>query len=207
MASDRDKRALFLDLGYGGDPAPYERALEEAGLSRPAKARIALAKVPAAEAALAERFVRVCNRGDCRADAAGDGREAAPASAPDRCDLCGGSVNARAFEEMLEACAAAGWRRLCVVGGSPRSHEALRALADGRVEMRLVDGTRARTLAAAKADIAWADRVILWGGTMLGHKVSELYRGDRVIAVARRGAAALVRALAESARREAEEVS
>jgi hypothetical protein len=42
------------------------------------------------------------------------------------CEVCGGFQVGRALEEMTRACSAAGWARLCVVGGMPGSWHELR---------------------------------------------------------------------------------
>src|SRR5690606_32941997 len=99
------------------------------------------------------------------------------------CEVCGGSVNRAAVDEMVAACARVGWRRLCIVGGSPATRQELESLVGGRLELRLVEGTVAGTLKEAAARTAWADRVIVWGATELDHKVSTLYRGRNVITV------------------------
>jgi hypothetical protein len=103
-----------------------------------------------------------------------------------RCCVCGGSVNERARARIYAACVRSGARNLVVVGGSPRSREEI-AGDGGRwdrlvtaplgIEWRLVDGSARHTEIAARANIAWADLVVIWGPTQLGHKVSILYTG------------------------------
>jgi len=201
MAQDIDKADLVRELGYDLSPEVYEPLLRDAGLSNPRKRRIRADKADDVEALLGSRFFRACRRGDCRreADRRAGGREVVPVTEKEACEVCGGSVNARAVDEMIAACRAAGWTRLCVVGGSPGTHTELTSLVDGRLGLRIVDGTVARNRTAAQADIQWADRVVIWGGTMLGHRVSQLYDGPKVIALARRGIAALAEAVATSA--------
>jgi hypothetical protein len=95
-------------------------------------------------------------------------------------------------------------RRVVVVGGSPGTHDELRSLVAGGLELRLVAGTERRTSRDAKADLAWADLVVVWGGTELDHKVSKLYargRGDHVVTCSRRGIAAMAATMVEAARR------
>ena len=104
-----------------------------------------------------------------------------------RCSVCGGSVNERARARIYAACVASGARHLVVVGGSPRSREELtgtggrwerEVIAPLGIEWRLIDGTARHTETAARANIAWADVVVIWGPTQLGHKVSTLYTGS-----------------------------
>ena len=84
-----------------------------------------------------------------------------------------------------------------IVGGSPAVREELAAL-EPALELRLVDGTERRTAEKAKADLTWADLILLWGASELHHKVSMLYSNaapplkKKVVHVAKRGIAALL---------------
>lgn len=204
MAPGHDiaKADLFRELGFA--PAlELEEALREAGLSNPSKARISVEKREAVREVLSRRFFRVCARGDCRTAAPGmsGGRRLALASSQDQCEVCGGSVNQRAIDAMVEACLHAGWKRVCVVGGSPNSRRDFEEGVGGRLEVRLIDGTKTRNLKSASADTAWANCVVLWGGTQLDHKVSTLYRGAHVITATARGVPEVAATVAQAARR------
>lgn len=203
MTTDIDKAALYAEFGFGGDPAPYHDALAAAGLSSRSKQRISLEKRHRVGELLAARFLPVCNRGDCRAQApeVGGDLQVIEASAPEHCAICGGSASAAAVEEMVRACARAGVRRICIVGGSPEYRRQLTALVAGRLELRLIDGTVSRTQKQASADIQWAAVVVLWGGTQLDHKVSNLYPSPRTIAVQRRSIQEVARAVRRAARK------
>ncbi|MCK6479396.1 MAG: hypothetical protein L6R43_04380 [Planctomycetes bacterium] len=109
-----------------------------------------------------------------------------PASETRFCAYCGGSANVRAVGRMIGACVARGWRRLCVVGGSPHSRTELQRLVGGALELKLVDGTASRSRGQARSDLAWADVVVVWGSTQLDHRVSLLYKGPNVVQMARR---------------------
>ncbi len=201
MGDAISKRELFARLGYGGGYELLDAALEENGLSRPSKGAISGTKEAAVADLLADRFLAVCSRGDCQAEAhehLDGGRTIVPAVSSAHCEICGGSSNARAVDEMVEALTRVGMHRLCVVGGSPNTRTVLEALVAGRIELRLVDGTASRTSTQARGDLAWADRVAIWGATMLDHKVSLLYRGRHVIQLARRGIRELAREVALS---------
>lgn len=204
-AAHLPKAQLFCELGYGGDLQRYETLLQEAGLSHPRKSNIAASKAAAVAELLRGRFFKVCTRPECRQEAEAtaqrQGRQVVPAAAPPACDVCGGSPNQKAVEAMITACRARGWRRLCVVGGSPAVRRELETLVAGRLELRLVDGTRARTDKEARADLAWSDGVVLWGSTQLDHRVSNLYSGPRVIQIARRSLAELARQVLLAAQR------
>jgi hypothetical protein len=113
-------------------------------------------------------------------------------------------ILSRAAQALTEA----GIRKLVVVGGTPATREELERLLAGKVELRLVDGTRHRPIERAKADLEWADRVLLWGATELHHKVSKQYADApaakaRVVHVPRRGVAQLLSGAVESVRRAA----
>ena len=205
MTADIDKAALYAEFGLGGDPAPYDEALAAAGLSSRSKRRISLEKRRRVAELLAAKFMPVCNRGDCRAKAPGvaAGLTIVEASAPEHCAICSGSASAAAVEEMVQACAAAGARRLCIVGGSPEYRQQLTALVAGRLELRLISGTVARRKKQAESDEAWADVVVIWGGTELDHKVSNLYTAPGAITVHRRSIQEVARAVAQLAGRRA----
>lgn len=199
---DIPKADLLRQLGYGGDVALYDAALHEAGLSSPRKPRIALDKRDRVAALLAQSFFRVCARGDCSntAPARAQHRQVVPAATQADCEVCGGSANRSAADELLAAFRAAGWKRLVVVGGSPATRQDLSRQLGSAIELRLVDGTISRTLAAAEADVAWADLVVVWASTELSHKVSTLYRGPKVVTARSRGVTELARAATTAAR-------
>lgn len=200
MSAALPKGELFRELGYGGSHDLLESALEDAGLSRRSKQAIAADKREAVAAVLDERFIAVCARGDCQtgARASGDERVVVAAASPAQCELCSGTPNARAVDEMVDAMCRAGLRRLCVVGGSPNTRTEFASLVGDRLELRLIDGVISRTSAQAQADLAWADRVAIWGATQLDHSVSLLYRGRHVIQLARRGIRQLAREVTTS---------
>lgn len=200
---DIAKKDLLRELGYGGSVSLYDPALQEAGLSSPRKPRIATSKREAVTEVLAARFMRVCTRGDCqnRAAAMAGDRIVAPAATQAACEVCGGSINRGGLEEMLAAFSRVGWSRLCIVGGNPSTREDVRRIVGDRLQLRLIDGTRARAQSDADADCAWADLVVLWGSTELAHKVSERYHGRNVITCPRRGLAELAKEASRAAGR------
>jgi hypothetical protein len=90
-----------------------------------------------------------------------------------------------------------------IVGGSPAVHDEIRREAPRDWELRLVEGTVRRTLDAARADLRWADLVLVWGSSELDQKVSTLYTREsnpKVVAIAKRGIAALLEAATKHAR-------
>jgi len=129
------------------------------------------------------------------------GRTVVPAADPSQCQVCGGSVNQRSIDEMVAACAARGWHRLLVVGGSPNARDEISRILHGRLELRALDGTIARTLKQARADLGWGDVVVVWGSSQLDHKVSNLYTGPKVVTLHRRSIQELATEVVRAARR------
>lgn len=205
---------MLADLGVvAADQVATARALLEAdGLTNPRKTNISLAKRDAVAVAIDKIYRRLCIR--CAADVEA-GADATSGAAPDhrpilrvaqpRCTRCGGSNNQRAVDEMLAACARAGVTKIVFVGGSPAVRAELNDLLGGRLELRLVEGTRSTTRAKADADIAWADIVVVLGTSELAHKVSLLYTDDpaarkKAFTVRRRGIEAIAQAITRSDR-------
>jgi hypothetical protein len=85
--------------------------------------------------------------------------------------------------------------RLLIVGGSPNYHIQLQALFGETLQLRLIDGQARRNLKQARADVLWADLAVIWGGTILAHRLSELYTGDSVILIPHRGIIGMMRQL------------
>lgn len=205
MSADIDIDTFLLQQGFTTSTRPQARAaLEAASLTRPGKTRLSLEKSARAAAALREVFALHCHTPECTSFARASGRTAVPADAKQHCHRCGGSENSRAAQELVEA----GLHRLVVVGGTPATREELERLLGREIELRLVDGTRHRPIDRAKADLDWADRVLLWGATELHHKVSKQYADasatrHKVVHVPRRGVAQLLAGAIESVRRRA----
>lgn len=181
--------AALAALGLSGRHAERARALlHDARLTNPRKRRIAVDKVERARAVIDAALARLCH--ECARSVRRDGRTLVqvPAAA---CARCGGSQNARALDELAGRCERAGVRRLVVVGGSPSFRTDFERVGD-RLELRLVDGVARRTKADARADIVWADVVVVCGSTQLAHRVSTLYTRDaearkRLVTTSRRG--------------------
>ncbi len=204
MSEAVDKAELLRSLGYGDSLAKIDPLLEEAGLSNPSKRGIDPAKQARLREIVETHFLLVCNRGDCRERARrlqGD-RSLALAADGTWCAICGGSANQAAVDRMVGACCAAGWTRLCIVGGSPNTRETLSALVGGRLELRLIDGKAARAKKLAKADLGWANHVVVWGATQLAHKTSAQYTGDpKCTSLARRSITELAKHIETAAKR------
>ncbi|MEW5737743.1 MAG: hypothetical protein AB1938_02395 [Myxococcota bacterium] len=183
-------------------------ALEEAGLTRPGKSRLSTEKLARAQATLSARFFLHCATPECVSFAKASGKEPVRCEPKGTCQRCGGSDNQRAARDLLEACRLRGYSKLVIVGGSPSVREELLRLVGAAIELRLVDGTKARPIEQAKADLAWADVVLLWGSTELHHKVSNQYQDSaqgaarkKLVHVPKRGIAQLLSGAVEHLRR------
>ncbi len=193
-----DIAALLTELGFDSPEAQAlaRQALYEAKLSREGKARIDGQKRGRVEALLSSKFLVTCGSEEC-ARTLGD-RQLVRAEQATRCAVCHGSANKRAVTEAAKLFAKHGIRRLVVVGGSPGVHGELERLRPAGWELRIIDGTERRTLDLARADIRWADLILIWGSSELDHKVSEHYTReapkDRLVTATRRGIAGLLEA-------------
>ena len=191
--------ALLEDRGLvGTDEASFAlRAIGDARLGTSLLGLLEVQDPAATRAWLDERMALLCGRPDCPAP---PGR-AVVTVPPERCDVCGGSDIRRAVRRFIDACLITGLLRVVIVGGSPRYHRQLSELVtDQRVRLRLIPGDRRRSAKQAKADQEGADVVIVWGGTMLDHSVSELYGTGpaRVVRVPHRGIARMLEQAADA---------
>lgn len=173
--------------------------LHAAALSNPRKSAIAPEKLPRARAILRSTLARSCGMVTCdRAVAAHAPAKRMVRVLPASCEHCGGVASRRAGSGVAERCAALGIRRLLVVGGLPAARQELVAALAG-LEVDLVEGTAKRDAKQAKAELARADVVVIWGNTPLDHSVSALYRrppaGTELVLVPTRGAASVLGAL------------
>ncbi|MFT3837622.1 MAG: hypothetical protein QM723_11560 [Myxococcaceae bacterium] len=177
MSADVEISDWLGEQGYGL-PAARERALQAlitAGITRAGKARISVEKLPRAEEQLGSRFFLHCPNPECVTNAKASGREPVLTSEKNKCNSCGGSDNRRAVKELIDAFASRGWKKLVVVGGSPSVREELERSLGSALTLRVVDGTERRPIERAKADLDWADVVLVWSASELHHKVSLQY--------------------------------
>ena len=182
--------------------ATARAVLEAAGLTRPGKMRIADEKLDRARDAIGRSLVGHCSSAECIAAVAGDGRQPVEVERV-QCSVCSGSNNTRALRRMRSACAAAGVRRVLVVGGRPPMYAEMGEVLGRDLDLRFVDGTdNLPNGADALRDCAWADLLVIWAPTPLPHKVSGLYRAEvcgvgHRVTVHRRGIEALAAEVVE----------
>jgi hypothetical protein len=203
MNTDIEIEAFIAGLGFPqSHRAAARAALEEAALTHPGKTRISGDKLERAKAALKTVYALHCQSQECITWAHRSGLTVLVAENKQSCHRCGGSENSRAARELVES----GIHRLVVVGGTAATREELERLVGSQIELRLVDGTHHRPPERARADLAWADRVLLWGATELHHKVSKQYSDIsatkyKVVHIPRRGISQLLAGAVESMRR------
>ncbi len=159
-------------------------------------------KVERAAVVLVEKLFLHCTNPDCLAFAKASAQEPVQCEPRNTCQRCFGSDNARAVKDVVDACRKRSFSKLVIVGGSPTVRHELERLVPSGLELRLVDGTKARPLDQARADLAWGDVVLLWGATELHHKVSNQYQDTatgplkrKLVHVPRRGIAQLLAGL------------
>ncbi|MEX2430927.1 MAG: hypothetical protein WD645_03300 [Dehalococcoidia bacterium] len=192
---DQAIKDVLASLGYEGEAAGLaQQALIDAGLTRPGKGRIAVAKLPYAETALAKRFLRACGSQACQTEAAAlaraDGQSVVTVPR-ESCDICGGSENARAVREMAQAMELASRTRLLVIGGTPNIESELIRLLPSPCQVRFVLAGGKKTAKDAAQDAGWADFIVVWASTPIGHKTSALYKPYKPLTVSRRSISAL----------------
>ncbi len=186
-------KEFLSSRGFEGEGA--ERALAElcrCGLTRPGKVRIAESKRQRVDEVLAAAFVRVCLKPACKRHAARHSREPVAVSA-EHCEVCTGSDNRRAVDEMVEAMRRAGMTKLLVVGGSPGTRSDLEGLLGGRCELRFVTKETNPRRKVIEPMHVWSDITAIWLSTEISHKATATLSGPKVVRVSRRGVAALAK--------------
>jgi hypothetical protein len=204
MAADTAISDLLRGEGFRSSAAlaTARAVLESVGLTRPGKMRISNEKLGRAREAIGQVLVRHCSSPECITAVADDDRQPVEVERA-QCSVCSGSNNTRALRQMGSACAAAGVRRVLVVGGRPPMYAELERTLGRDLELRFVDGTSNLPNGAdALRDCAWADLLVIWAPTPLPHKVSTLYRADvcgvgHRVTVHRRGIGALAAEVVE----------
>lgn len=197
MADDLAIAEVLDALGYASAEAQQaaREALIAAGLTNARKRFIAAAKRERAEQALAAALVRCCGDGACLRALRGDPRRVVTVLRP-ACEVCEGGTAGGGVRLMVDALHAAHRTHLLVIGGSPSAHTQLQRLLRGSgITVRLVEGTHAPEASQARAWADAADVVVIWGATILDHKVSAHFERPehrvKTITIARRGIAAL----------------
>lgn len=105
---------------------------------------------------------------------------------------------------LVECLRTHGVTRVLVVGGGDDSRAGLdHLLTHWGIELRSVDATKgSHAQKDADSNMAWCDVLVVWGGTQLPHKVSNLYRHPparvRAVNPNRRGVESLCHAVIES---------
>ena len=196
---------MFRDFGIAtpGAQKTAREALSRAGIisSRPNRTNIASEKVDRAREALETAFLWHCGNGDCRRQA-----EASRSLLVDQvhCTICGGSKDRSSLEAMASALVASNVSKVLVVGGTEAKGREIREKSPPGIEWRFVDGTKSKDDRYFRPARRWADIIVIWGSTVLDHRVSSHFdaKGDgRVITVTRRSIGALAEAVVEHLKR------
>ena len=174
-------------------------ALADAGIisRRPNRTNIASEKVDRARDALESAFLWHCGNGDCRRQA-----EASNGLLVDKahCTICGGSKDRSSLTAMASALNTAKVSKVLVVGGTEAKTREIREKSPRGIEWRFVDGTRSKDDRYFRPARRWAEVIVIWGSTVLDHRVSSHFEGKgdaRVITVTRRSIGALAEAVVQ----------
>lgn len=179
--------------------------LEDAGFTRAGKTNMAVHKEPDAAEALETRLASHCANQGCRQTLHEQERQVPEPRTlilveRDACEVCGGSADRHALNEMAAAMVGAGLSRAVVVGGTNPKWARIRQIAPRSVEWRFVNGLGNANQRYAASDLKWGDVILIWAGTPAQHRVTNLYAGPRTITVPTTGIAALAREAARFAR-------
>ena len=192
---------MLKDFGIAtpGAQKSAREALANAGIisRRPNRTNIAAEKVGRSHEVLEAAFLWHCGNGDCRMQADGAHRLLVDQA---HCTICGGSKDRSALERMVSALADANIAKVLVVGGTEAKGRGILRKSPRGVEWRFVDGTKSKDDRYFRPARRWADIIVIWGSTVLDHKVSSHFEGrgdDRVITVTRRSIGALADAVVE----------
>ncbi len=189
-----DRMLKSIGITNPGAQQAARAALAEAGvISRPNRTNIAGYKESRARETLSGAFLWHCGSGDCRKKATVSAESLLLVEKP-HCRLCGGSSDRAALIDLAGQMAAARISRVLVVGGTDAKRREILEASPPGIEWRFVDGNTARHERYYRSDRNWAEVIVLWGSTPLGHKVSSHFdgKGDRrTITVRRRGISAL----------------
>ena len=118
------------------------------------------------------------------------------------CEYCEGSANKRMLSKMGRLCRSYRKYNILIVGGTPNAHSELKALQPSGITLRMVSGVEQRNKQQANEDIKGADLIVIWGPTILSHKISELYTKQKtlqakskILTVHKRGIASLAESI------------
>lgn len=166
---------------------------------------MAVHKESAAEESLEAKLAFHCSNAMCRENLNEQEKQLSEPRAlilveRDACEVCGGSTDRRALNEMAAAMSGAGLSRAVVVGGTNPKWARIRQITPRSVEWRFVNGLGNANQRDAASDLKWGDVILIWAGTPAQHRVTNLYAGPRTITVPTTGIAALAREAARFAR-------
>ena len=195
MLQDIDINLLLTKFGLRKPEAEKVYAsMVISGITRRGKRRIAISKKPDVAHLIKTQFVRACHKSKCRDEAA---RLASQKPAmrlgvsPSDCEICKGSANDFALEQITQTMKLSGWVNLLILGGSRSTRQSIREALPHSRNIRFVTADSAHSGRVASENKRWADVIVIWASTAISHKVTSHYHGPKTITVARRGVASL----------------
>ena len=157
----------------------------------PNRENIAQSKIDCAHEALYKELLWHCNNGKCRSAARSTADRRPLLLVEQRfCNVCGGCPSARLMSDMSAALRGVDLKRILVVGGTEKKRREINEKCPSDIEWRFIEGTKARDDRYYRDHRDWADVIVIWQSTPLGHRVSAHFTAsddDRVIIVPRRG--------------------
>jgi ribosomal protein L32 len=203
MSTDFDIKFFLCENGYSDTIDIALQILYDHNLTNPSKARMADYKKKLALQLLKDSLIITCTYAQCLDFAKKSGKFRVPAFHPQDCESCGGSYNAHAVNEMVVMAKNKKIEKLVIVGGESKQGE-LVTLINNRLQLKLIDGKRKRTLGQALIDMSWGHIVAIWCRTELLHSTSELYTKHPrtlIVIVPRSGIVALAETLTQNIKR------
>ncbi|TNE44613.1 MAG: hypothetical protein EP343_28555 [Deltaproteobacteria bacterium] len=179
-SSVEEPNVICLREAMGKTKIPEGREAEALGLWAQAGGQALLPHLyvesSSASALIERHLVLCCHHEACQeACASSSGRGVLLVDDASLCEVCEGSDNRRAVQQMVRACRVHRIYKVVLVGGSPDAHAELKHLIPDNFDLRLVSGKLRRDKQQATDDLRYSDLVVIWGPTILPHKISELY--------------------------------
>ena len=196
----------FIGISGTDEQAIARGVLEKDGFTRPGRVNMANAKEDAARNSLESQLAFHCSSSSCFATlndrVAAEGARRLLLVERDACEVCQGSADRKALNELAQTMEKSGLSRVVVIGGTSRKVSTIRELTPAAIEWRFVDGLKRINTKEAASDLDWGDVIVIWARTPLPHHVSNLFaREPHTITAPTTGIAALAREVAKFAAR------
>ena len=150
--------------------------LRDHGLTNPRKEKIHANKIKAITKVINEEYLIVCKSSICNTQISEmQSKNIVITEDASYCEICSGSDTQRYLSLLSELMKKHQFIKICIVGGYPSSFA---RLSDGLnfASIRRVDGQKNVNLKRAKQLSSWADVLILWCPTPVGHSTTSMFK-------------------------------